>query len=394
MAFDAVTGIFQRVVVGQDPTNLYTPSSMTIGFGGDLFVASQSTGKVLRYNAVSGAPKGNSPGSPVFLDSLPGPTGLWFDASNDRLFVSNLGNSDATIVKIFNSAGNEIGTIDGGPAGGRTGMVLAGGDLYVNSFSETGFGPGESGAVLKFAGPDFTGPPQVLIAGDNDFDPSEPIVAGMFGLTIDGNGNLYSASLFGQEVIRLTTAGMVTGILSAQNPPNMANPPTAYPAGFLIDGNSLLVATMGNNNAADPIYGSFLFPGSVQKFDLTSGVYTGTLVWGGDALNQDPNVGFQATSLLLRETPTPGDFDGDGDVNGVDFVVWQTNFPADSGKILADGDADGDGDVDGADFVVWQTHFPQTQPGSVSSLVPEPATWLLSACYLAAWAVRRLQRKQ
>jgi hypothetical protein len=35
--------------------------------------------------------------------------------------------------------------------------------------------------------------------------------------------------------------------------------------------------------------------------------------------------------------------DGDGDVDGRDFLVWQHN-PA----------ADGDGDVDGRDFLVWQ----------------------------------------
>lgn len=54
---------------------------------------------------------------------------------------------------------------------------------------------------------------------------------------------------------------------------------------------------------------------------------------------------------------TPGDFDGDHDVDGADFVVWQTNFSKANGATRSQGDADGDGDVDGADFVVWQTHF-------------------------------------
>jgi ELWxxDGT repeat protein len=57
------------------------------------------------------------------------------------------------------------------------------------------------------------------------------------------------------------------------------------------------------------------------------------------------------------------DFDGDGDVDGADFVAWQTNFPKASGATLAQGDADGDGDVDGADFVVWQTNFPTSPSG-------------------------------
>src|SRR5690606_33311456 len=60
----------------------------------------------------------------------------------------------------------------------------------------------------------------------------------------------------------------------------------------------------------------------------------------------------------INPPTTAGDFDGDGDVDGADFVVWQTNFPKSTGGTLATGDADADGDVDGADFVVWQTNFP------------------------------------
>jgi hypothetical protein len=76
-------------------------------------------------------------------------------------------------------------------------------------------------------------------------------------------------------------------------------------------------------------------------------------------------------SIALIVSPHPGDFDSDGDVDGADFVAWQTNFPTATGATLAQGDADSDGDVDGADFVVWQTNFPFTpDPGAVA--VPEP----------------------
>src|SRR5262249_8693414 len=88
-------------------------------------------------------------------------------------------------------------------------------------------------------------------------------------------------------------------------------------------------------------------------------------------------VGGQILTLNLLGVVTglvPGDFDSDGDVDGADFVAWQTNFPLESGATLAMGDADSDGDVDGADFVVWQTHFP-TSPGPAA--VPEPAAGLL-----------------
>jgi hypothetical protein len=94
-------------------------------------------------------------------------------------------------------------------------------------------------------------------------------------------------------------------------------------------------------------------------------------------------------------SPTPpaqaGDFDGDGDVDGADFVAWQTNFPKTANATLAEGDADGDGDVDGADFVVWQTNFPFT-PGPGVAAVPEPGAFLLAA--FAIPAVARISRRR
>src|SRR5262249_34684069 len=78
----------------------------------------------------------------------------------------------------------------------------------------------------------------------------------------------------------------------------------------------------------------------------------------------------------------PGDFDGDADVDGADFVAWQTNFPLASSATLAQGDADADGDVDGADFVVWQTNFPFT-PSPAVSPVPEPTAFFLAIAAVA-----------
>jgi hypothetical protein len=72
-----------------------------------------------------------------------------------------------------------------------------------------------------------------------------------------------------------------------------------------------------------------------------------------------------------------GDFDADGDVDGGDFVAWQSSFPLASGAARSEGDADGDGDVDGADFVAWQTNFPVSGPGATNA-VPEPQGWFLA----------------
>ena len=78
------------------------------------------------------------------------------------------------------------------------------------------------------------------------------------------------------------------------------------------------------------------------------------------------------------QTAVPGDFNADGNVDGADFVIWQTNFPNNTGTAtLAMGDANADGNVDGADFVIWQTNFP-TVAGAGATPVPEPNSLLLA----------------
>lgn len=100
---------------------------------------------------------------------------------------------------------------------------------------------------------------------------------------------------------------------------------------------------------------------------------------GGGSLLPKGTSGFLLTAI--HPPTTPGDFDTDGDVDGADFVAWQTHFPIIAGATLKDGDADGDGDVDGADFVVWQTSFSST-PNGLSSPVPEPdgIAMVIAAC--------------
>ncbi len=72
-------------------------------------------------------------------------------------------------------------------------------------------------------------------------------------------------------------------------------------------------------------------------------------------------------------TALSGDFDADGDIDGVDFGLWQSGYPTASGASLADGDADGDGDVDGTDFGIWQANY-GTSAGAGAMAIPEPAT--------------------
>ncbi|MEZ6071584.1 MAG: dockerin type I domain-containing protein [Pirellulales bacterium] len=59
-----------------------------------------------------------------------------------------------------------------------------------------------------------------------------------------------------------------------------------------------------------------------------------------------------------------GDANNDGRVDGLDFLVWASNFddnPADDPPgSPANGDFNDDGVVDGADYLLWAAHFGET----------------------------------
>ncbi|HEX6964072.1 MAG TPA: dockerin type I domain-containing protein [Lacipirellula sp.] len=81
-----------------------------------------------------------------------------------------------------------------------------------------------------------------------------------------------------------------------------------------------------------------------------------------------------------------GDFNGDGAVDGADFLTWQRNLGTLLGATASEGDADGDGDVDAEDLGVWRAGIIAAPPAAVAGLVgvPEPATGLLAAAGLGA----------
>jgi len=83
--------------------------------------------------------------------------------------------------------------------------------------------------------------------------------------------------------------------------------------------------------------------------------------------------------------PVPGDFNGDGNVDGDDLLDWQTSFGTTGSAEIADGDADEDGDVDGNDFLIWQRNR-STPALSSQSAIPEPTTLGLTLIGFSALA--------
>jgi hypothetical protein len=84
---------------------------------------------------------------------------------------------------------------------------------------------------------------------------------------------------------------------------------------------------------------------------------------------------------ILAGTVAPGldgDGNGDGWVDGLDYLLWAGNFgthPGPDGDV-SDGDYNDDGWVDGLDYLLWAGNFGSHQAGAA---VPEPGTLTLLA---------------
>lgn len=123
--------------------------------------------------------------------------------------------------------------------------------------------------------------------------------------------------------------------------------------------------------------GSIFTPGAVQDLAFT---FTAT------------NNGLPAGAVLngTVEYVAGGfsaDFDGDGEVDGVDLATWKSDFAATAGS-----DADGDGDSDGNDFLAWQRQLGSGTAVAATAAVPEPPAVLLALGSAAMLAWRRLRR--
>jgi hypothetical protein len=91
-----------------------------------------------------------------------------------------------------------------------------------------------------------------------------------------------------------------------------------------------------------------------------------------DVANNGTQVGgFREFEFTVAAAPL-ADFNGDGKINGRDFLMWQRGFgtPAPT-AVKADGDADNDTDVDGADLVIWQDQYATLGPILATSTADE-----------------------
>ncbi len=140
---------------------------------------------------------------------------------------------------------------------------------------------------------------------------------------------------------------------------------------------------------------SAIFGSTKYNWNIT---YTGDIQWL-EAENSvvssitGPGTGRDVVLMgLSSETVAvdDADFDGDNDVDGADFLIWQRNLGA--GSTQTTGDANGDGLVNASDLAIWQNQYGTTPAAGAAGAVPEPGAAALAA--LAGLALSATRRRR
>jgi hypothetical protein len=312
----------------------------------------------------------------------------------------NAGGEDAFVAK-YDAAGalqwtRQLGTVATDRNFGISADGL--GNVYISGHTQGNLAAAHAGGVFDafLAKYDSTG----ALAWTRQLGSDQPDIS--YGISADSHGNVFITGTTGGD-LGGPTVGANGSFIAKYDATGARQWTRQFSAAGAVYSSGVATDGLGNAYVTGLVYGNLGGPSAgdddafVAKYDAA-----GNLVWTrqfGSATSDwalgvavgaagkvyiagytygnlgGPNAGvFDA--FVAKLSPIPGDFDDDGDVDGADFVAWQTNFPRANGATLEMGDADGDGDVDGADFVAWQTNFPSAASPAASP-VPEPSTCIL-----------------
>jgi hypothetical protein len=154
--------------------------------------------------------------------------------------------------------------------------------------------------------------------------------------------------------------------------------------GTLAAGGMLDVALVGYSPVAGDSF-------DLLDFGSLTGGFTVSLPGLGTGLAWDVSA-FQSTGTLsvIADIVEDADFDGDGDVDGRDFLIWQRGFGLTEQENKSLGDANGDGNVDAGDLAVWQTQYAEpSELAATQTAVPEPGSLVILSAMLAIYGCRR-----
>jgi hypothetical protein len=95
----------------------------------------------------------------------------------------------------------------------------------------------------------------------------------------------------------------------------------------------------------------------------------------------------QATITSFREV-LGGDFSEDGAVDGDDLARWRLGVGTSGYPVHQRGDADGDLDVDGRDFSIWQRQLGMSRVAAQATPEPSAGVMGLGLAALLLWRKR------
>jgi hypothetical protein len=195
----------------------------------------------------------------------------------------------------------------------------------------------------------FTLPGNIYIGGRSDLNAGR-----FFGGKID-DVRIYSQALVAADVMNLYSGGPA-------NVAPTANASTAYPK-VMIPNALTLTGTISDdglpNGTCTAAWSMVSGPGTVAFANPAAASTTATFSTAGTYMLQltASDSVLTGTSNVTVTVLAPADFNGDGKVDGVDFLIWQSHYPTASGATPDGGDANGDGKVDGVDFLIWQANY-------------------------------------
>ncbi len=220
-----------------------------------------------------------------------------------------------------------------------------------------------AGSRILVTTPNFANHTNIPLVSDFTMNPIPVsyLAAGQISFEADSAlfGKLWNLNYGGASYTGTTTGGVTNDANGDFGPPFGGPLPTSSTSALLFQG---AFSALSTTNLAD--------------YALTAGASTFT-----------NNAGTPFT--VVAAAADSANFDGDSDVDGTDFLIWQRGNGSPGG--LAQGDANNDGNVNAADLAIWETQYSLPVPLSGIATVPEPHSLGLLCCGLLAF-YRRTRR--
>ena len=145
-----------------------------------------------------------------------------------------------------------------------------------------------------------------------------------------------------------TIAGILEVLGDAYNPPTRGT----------VDEYMVVAASSINGTFEEVTYDGITVDQNEQNTHVGNGVFTGIIYNNNDV-------------TLYNYFALPADANGDGIVDGLDFIIWNENRFS-GGTDWTTGDFNQDGVTDGLDFIIWNDN--RFTSIDLPNLVPEPSS--------------------